>query len=165
MTEVQAGSGGSRARSVNRAMTLTARAFGLGMLDGVRQEALVMDGALTITVRSERGVVIAAVAGEIDISTVAQLRKRLFELADNGGTLIIDLNQVAFIDSAGLGALVGTARRAAEHGGSLHAVCSQQQPRRLLWMTGVDRRIPLATTVDEVLMSQAASRDDSGSGP
>jgi anti-sigma B factor antagonist len=123
-----------------------------------------MGDALTITVRSERGAVIAAVTGEIDISAVARLRERLFELADNGGTLIVDLNRVTFIDSAGLGALVGTARRAAAHGGSLHAVCAQPQPRKLLWMTGVDRRIPLAATVDEVLMSQAASRDDSRSG-
>ena len=123
-----------------------------------------MGDALTITVRSERGVVIAAVTGEIDISTVAQLRERLFELADSGGTLIVDLNRVTFIDSAGLGALVGTARRVAEHGGSLHAVCSQPQPRRLLWMMGVDRRIPLATTVDEVLMSQVATGNGSGFG-
>ena len=56
-----------------------------------------MGGALAITVRSERGVVIAAITGEIDISAVAQLRERLFELADNGGTLIVDLNPVTFI--------------------------------------------------------------------
>ena len=62
-----------------------------------------MGGALTITVRSERGVVIAAVTGEIDISTVAQLREHLFELADHGATLIVDLNQVTFIKSAGWG--------------------------------------------------------------
>jgi anti-sigma B factor antagonist len=123
-----------------------------------------MGEALTITVRSERGVVIAAVTGEIDMSTVAPLRERLFELADSGGTLIIDLNRVTFIDSAGLGALVGTARRAAEHGGSLHAVCAQRQTRKLLWLTGVDRRIPLAATVDGALMFQAKSRGSSGSG-
>ena len=116
-------------------------------------------GALDIEVRNEHGVVIAAVTGEIDVSNVAQLRERLFELADNGGTLIVDLNRVAFIDSSGLGALVGTSRRAAEHGGSLLAVCAQPQPRKLLWMTGVDRRIPLAATVDAALTSQAASRD------
>jgi anti-sigma B factor antagonist len=123
-----------------------------------------MGDALTITVRSEGGAVIAAVTGEIDLSTVAQLRERLFELADNGGTLIVDLNRVTFIDSAGLGALVGTARRVAKHGGSLHAVCSRPQTRKLLWMTGVDRRIPLAATVDGALMFHAASRDGSGSG-
>jgi anti-anti-sigma factor len=79
-----------------------------------------MGGALDIEVRDERDVVIAAVTGEIDVSNVAQLRERLYELADNGGTLIVDLNRVEFIDSAGLGALV----------------CAQPQPRRLLWMTG-----------------------------
>jgi anti-sigma B factor antagonist len=123
-----------------------------------------MTDALDITVRNEQGCVIAAVAGEIDITTVAQLRERLFELADNGGTLIVDLNRVAFIDSSGLGALVGTARRVAEHGGSLYAVCSQPQPRKLLWTTGVDKRIPLAATVAGALMLQEASQGSSGSG-
>jgi anti-sigma B factor antagonist len=122
-----------------------------------------MGGTLDITVRDERGVVVAAVAGEIDISSVAQLRERLYELADNGGTLIVDLNRVTFIDSAGLGALVGTARRAAENGGSLYAVCAQPQPRRLLWLTGVDKRIPLAATVAGALMLQETSQG--GSGP
>ena len=122
-----------------------------------------MGDALDITVRDEQGCVIAAVAGEIDITTVAQLRERLYELADNGGTLIVDLNRVAFVDSTGLGVLVGTARRIAEHGGSLLAVCAQPQPRRLLWTTGVDKRIPLAATVAGALMLQEASRGSSGS--
>lgn len=124
-----------------------------------------MGGALGIEVRDERGVVIAAVAGDIDISTVGQLRERLYELAGNGGTLIVDLNRVTFIDSAGLGALVGTAQRVAEHGGSLYAVCAQPQPRRLLWLTGVDKRIPLAATVAGALMFQEASGNSSGYAP
>jgi anti-anti-sigma factor len=122
-----------------------------------------MGDPLEITVRDEQGCVIAAVTGEIDISTVAQLRERLFELADNGGTLIVDLNRVTFIDSSGLGTLVGTARRVAERGGSLYAVCAQPQPRKLLWTTGVDKRIPLAATVAGALMLQEASRGSSGS--
>jgi len=121
-----------------------------------------MSGALSITVRNERGVVIAEVAGEIDISTVTRLRERLFKLAENGRTLIVDLNRVTFIDSAGLGALVGTARRAVEYGGSMHAVCARQQTRKLLWLTGVDRRIPLAATLDGALMSLAVSRGGPG---
>ena len=122
-----------------------------------------MADALDITVRNEHGAVIAAVAGEIDISTVAPLRERLYELAANGGTLIVDLNRVTFIDSTGLGALVGTARRVAEHGGSLYAVCAQPQPRKLLWTTGVDKRIPLAATVAGALMLREASRGESSS--
>jgi anti-sigma B factor antagonist len=121
-----------------------------------------MGDALDIEVRNERGAVIAAVAGEIDVSTVAQFRERLLKLADNGGTLVVDLNRVAFVDSSGLGALVATARRVAEHGGGLYAVCAQPQPRRLLWMTGVDKRIPLAATLAGALMLQEASRGSSG---
>jgi anti-sigma B factor antagonist len=123
-----------------------------------------MSEALDIAVRDERGVVIAAITGEIDISSVAKFRARLAELADNGGTLVVDLNRVAFIDSSGLGALVATARRIAERGGGLYAVCSQPQPRRLLWMTGVDKRIPLAATLAGALMLQESSRGSSGSG-
>jgi anti-sigma B factor antagonist len=118
-----------------------------------------MAGELSVTVRRERGVVIAEVSGDIDISTVGGLRERLLELADTGGPLIVDLNGVSFIDSTGLGVLVATARRADAHGGSLHAVCSRPPTRKLLWMTGVDRRIPLTDTVDETLQHLTAARD------
>jgi anti-sigma B factor antagonist len=121
-----------------------------------------MGDELSVTVRHEREVAIVEVTGDIDLTTVAELRERLFALADEGQPLIIDLDQVTFIDSAGLGALIGAARRVDGHGGSLHAVCSQPQPRKLLWMTGVDRRIPVSATVDEALMLQATPRDTPG---
>jgi anti-sigma B factor antagonist len=116
----------------------------------------------SVTVRREHGVVIAAVTGDIDVSTVAGLRERLFELADGGEPLIVDLNRVTFIDSTGLGVLIGVARRAAAHGASVHAVCSHPQTRRLLWLTGVDRRIPLTATVEGALTLLKASRDTPG---
>jgi len=121
-----------------------------------------MGDELSVTVRRERGVVIAEVTGDIDMSTVAGLRERLFKVADSGQSLIVDLNRITFIDSAGLGLLVNAARRAGAHGGSVHAVCSRPETRKLLWMTGVDRRIPLSATVDGALMVLTASRDDRG---
>ena len=121
-----------------------------------------MGGELSVTVRRERGVVIAEVTGDIDISTVGGLRERLLALADGGPPLILDLNGVSFIDSTGLGVLVAAARRADTHGGSLHAVCSRKPTRKLLWLTGVDRRIPLTDTVDEALEHLTASRDAPG---
>jgi anti-sigma B factor antagonist len=127
-----------------------------------RGRRVAMGDELSCTVRRERGVVIAAVSGDVDMSTVAGLRERLFELADGGQPLIVDLNRVTFIDSTGLGVLIGAARRAAVHGTSLHAVCSRPQTRRLLWLTGVDRRIPLTATVDAALMLLTAPRDSPG---
>lgn len=117
-----------------------------------------MGEELSVTVRHERGLVIAEVTGDMDMSTVAGLRERLLALADSGQPVIVDLNRITFIDSAGLGVLVSVARRAGVRGGSLHAVCSRPLTRRLLWLTGVDRRIPLTATVDGALMLLTASR-------
>jgi anti-anti-sigma factor len=72
------------------------------------------EDALTIRVRHEPNYVLAAVAGEIDIATVARLRERLWALAASGRTLVADLEQVSFIDASGLGALAGVAGLAAE---------------------------------------------------
>ncbi len=119
---------------------------------------LVMGKALTIEVRPERGYVMVAVAGEVDIATVTRLRERLFELAASGRTLVVDLDQVSFIDSAGLAALVGAARRAAAHGASLQAVCARPRTRQLFRLTGLDGRVPLARTLDGALESMAAAR-------
>jgi anti-sigma B factor antagonist len=127
----------------------------------VRQEDG-MGNELSVTVRRERDVVIAEVTGDIDMPTVRGLRERLFGLADGGQPLIVDLNRVTFIDSAGLGVLIGAARRAQVHGGSLQAVCSRPQTRKLLWLTGVDRRIPLSATVDGALTLMRPSRDVPG---
>ena len=84
-----------------------------------------MGEALTIRVRRDRGYAIVAVAGEVDIATVTRLRERLLGLAASGRTLVVDLDQVSFIDSAGLAALVGAARRAAAHRASLQVVCAR----------------------------------------
>jgi anti-sigma B factor antagonist len=119
-----------------------------------------MGAELDIAVRRERGFVVVRATGVIDISTVSRLRERLFEVADAGRPLIVDLEQITFIDSAGLGALVGASRRAEEHGGTLHAVCARPHTRKLLWLTGVDRRIPLSSSLDGAVASIAASGAD-----
>jgi anti-sigma B factor antagonist len=117
-----------------------------------------MGEALTIEVRHEQGYAIVTVAGEIDISTAAKLRECLFELAASGLPLVADLEQVSFVDSTGLAALVGTAKRAAAHGGSLYAVCSRPKIGQLFRLTGLDCRIPLVRTLDEAREALAAAR-------
>ena len=117
-----------------------------------------MGEALTIEARHERGYPVVTVAGEVDIATAARLRERLFELAGDGRPLVADLDQVRFIDSAGLSALVGAANRAAAHGGSLHVVCARPRVRQLFRLTGLDRRLPPARSLDEALDALMAAR-------
>jgi stage II sporulation protein AA (anti-sigma F factor antagonist) len=71
---------------------------------------------------------------------------------------VADLDQVRFIDSAGLAALVGAANRAAAYGGSLHVVCARPRTRQLFRLTGLDRRLPPARTLDEALDALMAAR-------
>ena len=112
-----------------------------------------MGQALTIGVRCERGCPIVTAAGQIDIATVSRLRERLFELAASGRVLVVELDDGGFIDSSGLGALVGAAKRAAAYGGSLHVVCAQPQIRQVFRLTGLDRQVRLARTLDEALQA------------
>ena len=116
-----------------------------------------MGEALTVEVRHEQGCAILTAAGEIDISTVIPLRDRLFEVAASGAPLVVDLEQVSFIDSVGLATLVGAAKRAVAHGGTLQVACALPKIRQLVRLTGLDCRIPLARTLDEALEFRAVT--------
>ena len=71
--------------------------------------------------------------GEVDISTVDALRRRIQEQFDGGATsLAFDLTQVSFIDSTGLGALMGAKRRAVERDGEVYLLEPSGVLQRLL---------------------------------
>src|SRR5690606_3950657 len=85
--------------------------------------------------------------GELDAYTVGQFRDALGELADKR-YLLIDLSSVPFMDSAGLGALIGGIRRAREAGGDVAVACSRPTLPRRLPATGFDRVGPGTETVE-----------------
>ena len=117
-------------------------------------------GTLAMRVRHEPGgIAVITVTGEVDIATVAGLRERLFTLADTSRSVIVDLDQVSFIDAAGLGALVGAAHRADIHGASLQVVCDRPQTRELFRLAGLDRRLLLARTRAEALRALRTAAD------
>ena len=85
--------------------------------------------------------------GELDAYTVASFRDALGLLADSP-RVVIDLSDVPFMDSAGLGALIGGIRRAREHGGEVAVACSRPTLTRLLHTTGFDRIVPVTDTLE-----------------
>jgi anti-sigma B factor antagonist len=88
--------------------------------------------------------------GELDAYTVAGFRDALSELATRN-RMVIDLSEVPFMDSAGLGALIGGIRRTRENGGDVAVACSRATLTRLLHTTGFDRIVPVTETVDEAI--------------
>jgi len=97
--------------------------------------------------------------GELDAFTVSQFRESLAELATSA-RLVIDLSEVPFIDSAGLGALIGGIRRTREQGGDVSVACNRSTLIRLLRTTGFDRIVTVADSVDEA--ASALVRTDNG---
>lgn len=84
--------------------------------------------------------------GELDAYTVATFRAALGELSSQP-RVVIDLSEVPFMDSAGLGALIGGIRRARENGGDVAVACSRPTLTRLLHTTGFDRIVPVTETL------------------
>ena len=89
-------------------------------------------------------------AGELDAYTVGQFREALAELAEEK-RLLIDLSDVPFMDSAGLGALIGGIRRTRENEGEVAVACDRPQLTRLLHTTGFDRIVPVKESLEEAL--------------
>ncbi len=97
--------------------------------------------------------------GELDAYTVSQFREVLAELATTP-RLLIDLSEVPFMDSAGLGALIGGIRRTREAEGEVSVACSRPTLTRLLHTTGFDRIVPVTETVDEAADALLNPPDD-----
>lgn len=89
-------------------------------------------------------------SGELDAYTVGQFREALTGLAEVD-RLLIDLSDVPFMDSAGLGALIGGIRRARENSGDVVVACSRPTLTRLLHTTGFDRIVPVTESVEDGL--------------
>jgi anti-sigma B factor antagonist len=85
--------------------------------------------------------------GDIDAYSVGQFREALSGLAEEP-RLLIDLSEVPFMDSAGLGALIGGIRRNRDHDGEIVVVCDKPALTRLLHTTGFDRIVPVTETLE-----------------
>jgi len=80
------------------------------------------------------------VTGEVDVYLAPMLRERIRELAASGAVhLIADLGQVDFLDSTGLGVLVGGLRRLREDGGSLALVINTPRILRIFQITALTK--------------------------
>jgi len=110
---------------------------------------------LEIQVEDSTDYVVCRPVGELDAYTVGQFRERLAELAASP-RLLIDLSSVPFMDSAGLGALIGGIRRAREAGGDVAVACSRPTLTRLLHTTGFDRIVPVTDTVEAAATALSA---------
>jgi anti-sigma B factor antagonist len=112
---------------------------------------------LDVHVETADGYVLCRPRGELDAYTVSQFRDVLGELATHARVLI-DLSAVPFMDSAGLGALIGGVRRVREAGGEVVVACSRPTIAKLLMTTGFDRIVTVSETVEAAADALATPR-------
>jgi anti-sigma B factor antagonist len=115
-----------------------------------------VDPDLSVAIRPEGDHTVVAVSGEIDVYTAPKLREHLIDLVSGGRyRLIVDLEGVDFLDSTGLGVLVGGLKRVRAHDGSLSLVCSQDRILKIFRITGLTKVFGIHSSVDEALSADA----------
>ena len=107
--------------------------------------------ALAIDVEPHGSTTVLALRGELDLDTAPHLREQLIEVIGEGTRVVVDLELVGFLDSVGLGVLVGGLKRARTHGGDLVLVCSSRAVLKPLEITGLDRVFTIHATREAAL--------------
>ena len=101
---------------------------------------------------SERGkYAVLSVHGEVDVYTAPKFRERLIELVTEGKhQIIVDLEGVDFLDSTGLGVLVGALKRVRTQDGELALVCTQPRILKVFEITGLTKVFPMHRSLADV---------------
>jgi anti-sigma B factor antagonist len=113
----------------------------------------------TFPVEVVLGVPVVAAPEEIDITNAIGLRAALLDAAAQGnGTLIVDMSQTQFCDSAALNVLVRAHQRAQAEGGEVRLVISAADVLRIFTVTGIDRVIPRFLTLGKAVAQTPAAQ-------
>lgn len=119
---------------------------------------------LGLTEREIDGVTVVVVAGEVDLTTAPRLREALVRhVTAARPSVVADLGGVQFMDSTGLGVLVGVLKRCRTLGGGLHLVVTRPRVRQVFEVTGLTTVLPLHADA-EAAVAAANARPEAGNG-
>ncbi|MGC8861938.1 MAG: STAS domain-containing protein [Armatimonadota bacterium] len=121
-----------------------------------------MEMDLGIEIRKNGKITVIQLAGELDAYTASRFREVMVEAIEDGGeNLIVSMGDVEYIDSSGLGALVGGLKRVSERKGKIVVVRPRPQVRKVFEITGLEKVFPLFEDEEEAV---AALQDGSREG-
>jgi anti-sigma B factor antagonist len=104
---------------------------------------------LGIDLRRINSYAVVDVKGEIDVYTAPKLREQLIELVSEGSyAIVVNLEGVDFLDSTGLGVLVGALKRVKAHDGGLSLVCTQDKILKIFKITGLTKVFEIHDSVE-----------------
>jgi anti-sigma B factor antagonist len=101
------------------------------------------------------GLEVIDVQGEIDMYTAPRLRELLLDLVSKDHyQLVVNLDKVGFLDSTGLGVLVGGLKRVRAHDGSLDLVCTRERILKIFRITGLTEVFGIYETVGQAIAAR-----------
>lgn len=107
--------------------------------------------------RAQDDLTVVQVRGELDVFSSPRLREMLLDLVEEGGLhLVVDLSDVTFLDSTGLGVLVGIYHRLRARGGSLTFGGANDRVRRVFHVTQLTKIFVLHDSVGAALKARGA---------
>ena len=108
---------------------------------------------------------IVEVTGELELATAPRLRQQVVSLVGADCVrVVLDLTGVDFIDSVGLGVVVGALKRTRSHGGELRVVAPQDRVRSLFRLTRLDEIMVVADRLDDAIGASAVPGGQSVDG-
>jgi anti-sigma B factor antagonist len=97
---------------------------------------------------------VVSLEGEVDIFFAPKLREKLIDLVNQGRRhIVVDLDAVDFLDSTGLGVLVGGLKRLRSHDGEMSLVCTQPRILRVFELTRLDTVFAIHPSVSAAVAS------------
>lgn len=109
---------------------------------------------LEMSVAAAGTATVLSVRGEVDIMTATSLRERLLELLElPAGGLVVDLAEVPFLDSTGLGVLIAAFKRATTAGVGMSLARPQRIVANALSLVRIDAVLPVHDSVDDAIRS------------
>ena len=109
---------------------------------------------LDVETSTKNGTSIVTLRGEIDVYTAPRLRQTLIDLVEGGATsIVVDMEKVDFLDSTGLGVLVGGLKRVKDKEGTMKLVATQDRILKIFDITGLSKVFPIFGSLDQALGS------------
>jgi len=102
------------------------------------------------------GWAVVRASGDLDLTTAPRLREQVVGVVTDGQPrVVLDLEGVDFVDSTGLGVIVGLLKRTRAQGGDLRLVSTRRSLLKVLELTSLDRALPLARSVEQAISESA----------
>jgi anti-sigma B factor antagonist len=104
--------------------------------------------------RQEGQVTVISLNGDLDVTSAPELRDLLQQLIDEGKTqFLLDLGEVGFIDSSGLGIFVNAYKKVRSAGGAVKLANPQESVRKVFSLTQTDKVFSIYDSLEDALLS------------